>query len=107
MNAFAALADPTRLRIFELIAQGEKNVGELVEQFTFKAPTISQHLKVLRQANLVTVRSVGQKRIYAVNQQELDHMQAWLNQMRKRWNTHLDALEHVLEDEKRKTKGSQ
>lgn len=106
MNAFAALADPTRLSIFELLAQGEKNVGELVKEFTFTAPTISQHLKVLKRANLVTVRAEGQKRIYAVNQQELAHMQAWLDQMRRQWNTHLDSLERVLEEEKQKSKGN-
>ncbi|MCL4258933.1 MAG: winged helix-turn-helix domain-containing protein [Anaerolineales bacterium] len=105
MNAFVALADPTRLRIFELIAQGEKSVGEIVSRFSFKAPTISQHLKVLKQANLVQVRAEGQKRYYAVNQVELEHMQAWLNKMRKQWNTHLDALEQVLKDEKQKAKG--
>ena len=57
MNVFAALADPTRLRIFELIARGEKTVGEIVQAFSFKPSTISQHLQILKQAKLASIRA--------------------------------------------------
>lgn len=97
MNVFAALADPTRLKIFELIASGEKTVGEIVDQFSFKPPTISQHLQVLKQARLVSVRAEGQKRIYTVDETGLKEIEAWTQQQRAHWNQKLDALERHLE----------
>jgi DNA-binding transcriptional ArsR family regulator len=97
MNAFAALADPTRCRIFELLAQGEKSVGEIVSQFPYKAPTISQHLQVLKKARLVRVRVMQQKRIYAVDQAGFAELEAWVEQQRKHWSTRLDALERHLD----------
>ncbi len=106
MNAFAALADPTRLQIFELIAKGEKSAGDIVAHFRFKAPTISQHLRTLKEARLVRVRAEGQRRYYTVDQAGLSEIQAWLSQISKEWNGRLDALEAVLEEEGRKTKES-
>lgn len=97
MNAFAALADPTRLRIFELIAQGEKSVGEIVTQFAVTAPAISQHLKVLKEARLVRVRTQAQKRIYAVDDEGLQELEQWVQQQRAHWNRQLNALEEYLD----------
>jgi DNA-binding transcriptional ArsR family regulator len=97
VNVFAALADPTRLRIFELIAEGEKTVGEIVDEFSFKPPTISQHLQVLKQARLVSVRAEGQKRIYTVDETGLKEIEAWMQQQKTHWNQKLDALERHLE----------
>ncbi len=97
MNAFAALADPTRLRIFELIAQGEKSVGDIVSQFSFTPPTISQHLKVLKEARLVQVRAIGQKRIYAVDDEGLKELEQWVHQQRAHWHQQLNALEEYLD----------
>jgi DNA-binding transcriptional ArsR family regulator len=102
VKVFAALADPTRLRIFELIASGEKTVGEIVDQFSFKPPTISQHLQVLKRAKLVSVRAEGQKRIYTVDETGLKEIEAWTGQQRAHWNQKLDALERHL-DAKAKT----
>jgi DNA-binding transcriptional ArsR family regulator len=102
MNTFVALADPTRLQIFELISQGEKSVGDIVKQFTLKAPTISQHLRVLRQAKLVHVRAAGQHRLYTVDQAGVQEMEVWLHRMSKNWNSHLDTLENILQQEKNK-----
>jgi DNA-binding transcriptional ArsR family regulator len=104
MNVFAALADPTRLRIFELIAQGEKTVGDIVREFSFKPPTISQHLQVLKQAKLVAVRAEGQKRIYAVDETGLKEIEAWMQQQKTHWNQKLDALERHLDKKAKKTK---
>ena len=98
MNTFAALADPTRLRIFELVAEGEKTVGEIVDEFSFTPPTISQHLKILKQANLVTVRAEGQRRIYAMDEAGLQELELWLNRQRLHWHRQLDALEKHLEE---------
>ena len=96
MNTFAALADPTRLKIFELVAEGEKTVGEIVDKFSFTPPTISQHLKILKQARLVTVRAEGQKRIYAMDDAGFQELELWLNRQRLHWQTQLDALEEHL-----------
>jgi DNA-binding transcriptional ArsR family regulator len=104
MEIFAALADPTRLRIFELIAEGEKTVGEIVRQFSFKPPTISQHLQVLKQAKLVSVRAEGQKRIYAVDETGLKELEVWLDQQRVHWNQKLDSLERHLDKKAKKLK---
>lgn len=102
-----ALADPTRLQIFELIAKGEKSAGDIVAHFSFKAPTISQHLRILKDAKLVRVRAEGQRRYYAVDNTGLNEIQAWLAHISKEWNGHLDALESVLAEEQRKTKESE
>ena len=97
MNTFAALADLTRCRIFELLAQGEMSVGEIVGKFQFKAPTISQHLKVLKQAKLVRVRVLRQQRIYAVDEEGFKELERWVEQQREHWSTKLDALERHLD----------
>jgi DNA-binding transcriptional ArsR family regulator len=104
VNVFAALADPTRLRIFELIVRGEKTVGEIVDEFSFKPPTISQHLQVLKQAKLVSVRAEGQRRIYTVDEVGIRELETWLNQQRSHWNQKLDALERHLDKKAKKIK---
>jgi DNA-binding transcriptional ArsR family regulator len=105
MNAFMALADPTRLQIFELIAKGEKSAGDIVAHFRFKAPTISQHLRTLKEAKLVRVRAEGQRRYYAVDKTGLKEIETWLSQVSKEWNGYLDELELVLAEEQNKTEG--
>jgi DNA-binding transcriptional ArsR family regulator len=99
-----ALADPTRLQIFELIARGEKSAGDIVAHFNFKAPTISGHLRLLKEAKLVRVRAEGQRRYYAVDATGLKEIETWLSGVSKEWNGHLDALELVLAEEQRNEK---
>ncbi len=96
MDPLAALADPTRRRIVEMLAAGEKPAGEIVAEFSMSAPAISQHLKVLREAGLVTVRSHGQQRIHSLDTRGLDAIGAWLERTRSFWSGRLDALEHEL-----------
>ena len=79
--AFTALADPTRRQIIAFLADGEQPVAEICEQFNCTAPAVSQHLKVLRETGLVTVRPVAQRRYYAVNKPALANVAKWLNQM--------------------------
>src|ERR1044071_4317525 len=102
MQSLLAIADPTRRRIVELLAVRERTAGELVEEFDMSAPAISQHLKVLREAGLVTTRADGQKRIQALNPDGFSELDAWLNRMRAYWSRRLDALERELraEDER-------
>ena len=96
MQSLAAIADPTRRRIVELLAQRERTAGELVSEFDMSAPAISQHLKELREAGLVTVRAEGQSRIQSLNPEGLDELGDWLEKNRRFWSRRLDALEREL-----------
>src|SRR5688572_22406449 len=102
MQSLAAIADPTRRRIVELLAQRDLTAGELVDQFDMSAPAISQHLKVLREAGLITVRAEGQSRIQSLNPAGFDELDQWLEKTRSLWSSRLDALERELraDDEK-------
>ena len=99
MQSLAAIADPTRRRIVELLAEGEHTAGELVDKFDMSAPAISQHLKVLHEAGLVTVRAEGQSRIQSLNPDGFDDLEAWLEKTRSVWSHRLDALERELRAE--------
>ena len=96
MQSLSALADPTRRRIVELLARGDRTAGELAENFDMSAPAISQHLNVLRAAGLVTTRVAGQSRIQSLNPAGLDELDAWLRRTREFWSHRLDALEREL-----------
>jgi DNA-binding transcriptional ArsR family regulator len=96
MQSLAAIADPTRRRIVELLAEGERTSGELVEEFDMSAPAISQHLNVLREAGLVVTRAEGQSRIQSLNPAGFDDLDAWLEKTRSVWSSRLDALEREL-----------
>ena len=102
MQSLLAIADPTRRRIVELLAVRERTAGELVEEFDMSAPAISQHLKVLREAGLVTVRAEGQSRVQVLNPDGLGDLEDWLEKTRSVWSRRLDALERELraEDER-------
>src|SRR4051812_42371121 len=99
MLTFEALSDPTRRRIVELLAQREHSAGEIGAHFTMSGPAISQHLKVLRTANLVVARVDAQRRIYALNLAGLAEIDAWLMQIRGFWSDRLDALAAQLQEE--------
>ena len=96
MTGFEALAEPTRRRIVELLAAGERSAGEIVAEFEVSAPAISQHLKALREAGLVQVRADAQRRIYALDPAGLAEIGGWLERVRRFWGTRLDALEREL-----------
>jgi DNA-binding transcriptional ArsR family regulator len=99
MQSLLAIADPTRRRIVELLAVRERTAGELVSEFDLSAPAISQHLKVLREAGLVTVRPEGQSRVQALNPAGFGDLEAWLEKTRSVWSRRLDALERELRAE--------
>lgn len=107
MLTLAALADPTRRRIVELLAQSDRTAGELVDEFDVSAPAISQHLKVLREAGLITTRAAGQSRIQSLNPAGLDEIHAWLDRTRALWSQRLDALERELRVEDERTRRDQ
>ncbi|MEA2194237.1 MAG: hypothetical protein QOG42_671 [Solirubrobacteraceae bacterium] len=98
MTAYAALAEPHRRQILDLLCSGERSVGDLVERLTLSQPGVSKHLKVLREAGLVAVRSQGKQRLYALRSQPLAEVDAGLQPSRAFWSQRLDALERHLED---------
>lgn len=109
MVTFTALADPTRRRIVELLAAnagGEMSAGDINKHFDVTGPAISQHLKVLKDAQLVRVRADAQRRLYTLDPKGIDELEEWILGIRKFWNSRLDALERALvadrEKEKRK-----
>jgi DNA-binding transcriptional ArsR family regulator len=96
MNAFAALADPTRLRIVEMLAAGERGAGEIAGAFAMSGPAVSQHLKVLREARLIAVRPEAQRRIYALDPAGFEALDEWLRRIRRFWGGRLEELERQL-----------
>ena len=96
MDTFTALSDPTRRQIIESLALGESSFGDLAEQFDMSRPAVSQHLKVLREAGIVSARADAQRRIYRLNDTSLDEIEAWLHRVREFWNQRLDRLEVLL-----------
>jgi DNA-binding transcriptional ArsR family regulator len=104
MQSLAAIADPTRRRIVELLAVRERTAGELVDEFDMSASAVSQHLKVLREAGLVTVRAEGQSRVQVLNPDGLDELGDWLEKTRAFWSRRLDTLERELRAEDAKAK---
>jgi DNA-binding transcriptional ArsR family regulator len=93
MRSFAALADPTRRRIVEMLARGPLTAGEIASRFTVSASAVSQHLKVLRTARLVRVSVAAQQRIYELDAEGLAEIESWLDGVGPIWRKRLDALE--------------
>ncbi|QGG96076.1 ArsR/SmtB family transcription factor [Actinomarinicola tropica] len=97
--AFAALAEPTRRQILDLLVEGERPVGSLVDALGLSQPLVSKHLRVLREAGLVEVRAEAQRRVYRVTPEPLAEVDEWLAPYRRMWSRSLDRLERHLEDE--------
>jgi DNA-binding transcriptional ArsR family regulator len=95
--SFEVLAEPKRRRILDLLRAAERPVGELVDELGVSQPAVSKHLRVLREAGLVEVRSEAQRRIYRVRTEPLRAIDQWLEPYRRLWASHLDDLERHLE----------
>jgi DNA-binding transcriptional ArsR family regulator len=98
MTTYAALSDPSRREILDLLRGGERSVGQLVERLQLSQPGVSKHLKVLREAGLVGVRADGKRRWYGLRAEPLADVADWLEPYRAHWNAQLDALERHLEE---------
>ncbi len=97
MSIFATLAEPKRREILDLLRQGEQPAGSIVDKIDLAQPTVSQHLKVLREAGLVVVRADANRRLYRLRPAALLELDAWLDPYRQLWADRLDALEHHLD----------
>ena len=96
MTALQALSDPTRQRIVEMLTAGALSSGEIAGRFALSPPAISQHLKTLKQARLVSVKVDRQKRIYSLDPAGVEEVSEWVARIRAFWNPRLDALEAAL-----------
>ncbi len=94
---FEILAEPTRRQILDLLREHERSVGELVTALALSQPGVSKHLRVLREAGLVVVRSDAQRRWYNLNPAPLAEVVAWLEPYRQLWAGRLDTLERHLD----------
>jgi DNA-binding transcriptional ArsR family regulator len=92
-----AIVEPTRRRILDAVRADECSVGELVELLGMSQPGVSRHLRVLRDAGLVTVRSDAQRRLYRLRSEPLRELDDWLEPYRAEWSARLDALGRHLE----------
>jgi DNA-binding transcriptional ArsR family regulator len=95
-STLEVLAEPNRRRILDLLLAGERWVGDLVEGTALSQPSVSKHLRVLREAGLVEVRAEAQRRIYRVCPEPLQEVDEWLSPYRRLWASRLDALEGHL-----------
>lgn len=95
---FAALAEPNRLAILGLLAERERTVGELERALALPQPSISKHLRVLREGGLVEPRVEAQWRVYRLRPERFREIDRWLEPYRRRWRASLDALERRLDE---------
>jgi len=101
---FTALGEPTRLQIVEFLKDGPRPVGDIVGRLQLDQPKVSKHLRVLSDAGLVEVRPVAQQRIYSLNPQRFQELDAWLASYRRLWTDRMDRFANVLDDEQQKQK---
>ncbi len=101
-STFDVLAEPQRRRILDLLRDGEQPVGDLVDRLEISQPGVSKHLRVLRDAGLVSVRPDGQRRLYGLRPEGLAEVDRWLAPYRQLWSRRLGALERHLDQEETK-----
>lgn len=95
-EVFRALADDSRREMVEMLSYGPKTASELGDPFDMSAPAVSQHLKVLLEAGLVTVRKDGRFRVYDLATAEVAATASWLGELEQRWHARLERLERVV-----------
>ena len=101
VTAYAALSEPSRRHILDLLRERERSVNDLVARLKISQPGVSKHLRVLREAGLVEVRPDGRRRWYGLRAQPLAEVDRWLAPYREHWSGRLDALERHLEENPR------
>lgn len=101
-DAFNAVAEPRRRQIIDLLAGGERAVGELVQELGLGQPQVSKHLRVLREVGLVDVRDQGRQRLYRLHGPALKPIHDWVKAYEQLWSERFELLDDVLEDLKRR-----
>src|SRR6202048_4972123 len=96
-SVFEIIAEPNRRAILSLLVSSQQSVGEIERQLRMPQPTVSKHLRVLREAGFVESTVDAQRRLYQLKPQPLEEVDAWLAQFRRFWSAHVDALERHLD----------
>ena len=96
-SVFEIIAEPNRRAILGLLASSQQSVGEIERQLHMPQTTVSKHLRVLREAGFVESTVDAQRRLYRLNPEPLQELDAWLAQFRRFWSAHVDALERHLD----------
>ena len=96
-TAFEIVAEPNRRAILNLLVQSDQSVGEIERRLRMTQPTVSKHLRVLREAGFVEATVDAQRRLYRLKPEPFQEMDAWLAQFRRFWSSHVDALERHLD----------
>jgi DNA-binding transcriptional ArsR family regulator len=104
-DAFNAVAEPRRREILDALTDGERAVGELVEQLGLAQPQVSKHLRVLREVGAVEVRDEGRRRLYRLNGHALKPIHDWVREYERTWSDRFEQLDVVLEELKREEQG--
>src|SRR5215210_8534617 len=104
-DAFNAVAEPRRRQIVDLLADGERPVGDLVRELGLGQPQVSKHLRVLREVGVVDVREDGRRRLYRLNGHALKPIHDWVKNYERSWSERFEQLDVVLEELKRKEEG--
>jgi DNA-binding transcriptional ArsR family regulator len=104
-DAFNAVAEPRRRQILDVLAGGERPVGDLVEQLGLAQPQVSKHLRVLREVGAVEVRSDGRRRLYRLNGAVLKPIHDWVRGYEQFWSERFEELDVVLDELKDKEQG--
>jgi len=100
LETFRALAEPNRFQIVELLLDGPRAVGDLVDRLGVPQPQVSKHLRVLSEAGLVDVRVDAQRRIYALRPAPLQELEAWVERYRRIWESNFQRLDALLDEMK-------
>ena len=101
-ETLAALAEPNRFRIVELLRAGPRPVTDIGERLRLNQPQVSKHLRVLRSAGLVDVQPRAQQRVYELRAEPLRQLHGWLERYRRLWDARFDELDTVIDELKRK-----
>ena len=97
MEAFEIIAEPNRRAILSLLVSSQQSVGEIERQLHMSQPMVSKHLRVLRDAGFVEATVDAQRRLYRLKPEKLQEIDEWLEQFRRFWSAHVDALERHLD----------
>ena len=103
-TSFAIIAEPNRRAILSLLLTSERSVGEIEDRLRLSQPSVSKHLRVLKDAGFVDSRIDAQRRVYRLRPEPLMELDAWLAPFRRFWSRHVDALEQHLDTMKEKEK---
>jgi DNA-binding transcriptional ArsR family regulator len=107
IEMFAALAEPNRFRIVELLLSGPRTVNDIGERLRLNQPQVSKHLRVLKEAGVVDVQPLAQQRLYELRAQPLRELHDWLERYRRVWDARFEEMDQLIEELKEKEKNDE